>query len=160
MAEASPPLGTPGLLMGGAGLRVRGGADWLAGIAGIAYLPKVDFGVGDFTGSVTRVPATLGVRAQIVKRAWHVDGDLALSAAFERYGGVSPHAPSEETRVTPGLEVGIVASPRARFRLAPLASLRCAWFPFTQELAAAPQGSLGNTPAFWMGVELGIALEL
>jgi hypothetical protein len=160
IAEASPPLGAPGLLMWGGGIRIRVGADWLAAIAGVAYLPKSDFGVGDFTGSITRVPAIAGMRAHLVKRAWDFGGDLALSAAFERYEGLSPHTPADATRVTPGIEVGVLASPRARFRLAPIASVRCAWFPLTQELAAAPQGSLGNTPSFWIGAELGISLEL
>jgi hypothetical protein len=158
--EASPSLGSPGLLMWGGDLRVRMGTDRLAGIVGIAYLARSDFNEGDFTGSVTRVPAMAGVRARVVKRSWRIDGDLALSAAVERYEGVSPHAPSTATRVTPGIEVGVIASPRPRFGLAPMASLRCAWFPLTQELAAAPQGNLGNTPSFWVGVDLGMSLEL
>ncbi len=160
IGEASLPLGAPGLLTWGAALRVGvGGGRW-AGVAGIAYLPGADFAVGDFQGRVTRVPAIAGVREQLLKRSWQVDGDLALSLAFERYEGVSPHAPSTATRATPGIELGIVASPRAVSRLAPIAALRCAWFPLTQELAAAPQGSLGNTPSFWIGLELGLSLEL
>jgi hypothetical protein len=136
------------------------GTGRLSGIAGLAYLPKADFGAGDFTGNVARIPAIAGMRTQLVQRYWQLDADLALSAAFERYEGVSPHAPSDATRVTPGVELGVVASPRALFGLAPVASLRCAWFPLTQELAAAPQGNLGSTPSLWIGLELGASLEL
>jgi hypothetical protein len=160
VSEVAPPVGAPGVLMWGAGLRARVGPGALAGIAGIAYLPKANFGVSDFTGNVTRVPAIAGLRVQLIKTSWQLVGDAALSAAFERYEGVSPHAPSDATRWTPGLELGIVASPRPWFGFAPIASVHCAFFPFTQELATAPQGNLGNTSSFWIGLELGISLEL
>lgn len=160
VSEVAPPLGAPGVLTWGAGLRARVGPGALAGIVGIAYLPKANFGVNDFTGNVTRVPAIGGLRVQIVKKSWQLDGDAALSAEFERYEGVSPHTPSAATRWTPGLELGVVASPRPWFGFAPIASVHCAWFPFTQELATAPQGNLGSTPSFWIGLELGMSLEL
>jgi hypothetical protein len=160
IAEASPALGGPAVRAWGGEARVRIGPDRIAGIVGVGYLPTFDFGVGNFTGSILRVPATAGVRARVVKRYLNLDADLALSAAFERYDGLSPHAPSAATRVTPGIELGVLVSPHSLFGLAPFASMRCAWFPVTQELATAPQGNLGNTPALWVGAELGMSLEL
>ncbi len=160
IGDGSPPLASPGLLMWGGELRARIGARALAAVASIGYLPRVGFGVGDFTGSLTRVSAMAGARARVVKRYLNIDADLALAAAYESYEGVSPHIPSDATRVSPGLEVGLIAAPHPRFGLAPIAGVRCAWFPFTQELATAPQGNLGNTPSLWIGAELGVSLEL
>lgn len=98
ISEVSPPLGAPTVLAWGGALRARVGPGALAGIVGIAYLPKANFNIGDFTGAATRVPATLGMRVQVTKKRWQLDGDVALSAALERYEGVSPRAPSEATR--------------------------------------------------------------
>jgi hypothetical protein len=160
IGEASPSVGAPASLAWGGDLRARLGRGAWSAVAGIGYLPNASFNVGDFSGNVNRVPAVAGVRAEVEKRYLHVDLDLALSAAFERYEGVSPHIPSAATRVTPGLELGVVASPHALFGLAPIAGVRAAWFPLTQELAAAPQGNLGSTPYLWIGAELGVSLEL
>ena len=161
VAEASPPvLGGPAVLAWGGDVRVRIGAGRWGATLGVGYLPKVDFDAGDFRGAVTRVPALVGLTMRILDGPVHLDGDVAATAVFERYEGVSPHEPSDAMRLTPGLDVGVTLSPRALAGLAPLVGLSCAWLPWTQELVAAPQGNVATTPSLWFGATLGVSLEL
>lgn len=129
-------------------------------MVGVAYLPTVDFGAGDFRGAVTRVPAIVGAGVRILDGGLRLRGSLAATATFERYEGISPHLPSDATRLAPGLEIGLTASPRALAGVAPVLSLLCAWLPLTQELVAAPQGNVALTPSIWFGAALGMSLEL
>jgi hypothetical protein len=161
VAQVSPPvLGAPGVIAWGGDLRARVGAERFGGLVGVGYLPKVEFDAGNFRGAVTRVPALAGLAVRVLQGSFRIDGSVAAMAAFERYEGVSPHVPSDGTRLAPGLEVGLTASPHALAGLAPILSLSGAWMPLTQELVAAPQGDVAKTPSLWFGAALGMSLEL
>jgi hypothetical protein len=143
----------------GADLRARFGAGRWGAVAGVSYWPKADFVASGVRGSVTRVPAMVGARARAVARYIEVAGDLGVTVAFERYDGLSPHDPSGGARVAPGVEAGVLASSRPLAGFAPFVELRVDWFPLAQEIAAAPQGNLGNTPSLWIGAALGMSWE-
>jgi hypothetical protein len=83
-----------------------------------------------------------------------------MTAALERYEGVSPHSPSDATRLAPGVELGVTVSSRSLAGLAPILRLTFAWIPVTEELAAVPQGDVAATPSLWLGIALGMSLEL
>jgi hypothetical protein len=160
LSLASPPvLGAPGLFMWGADGRVGVGKGPLSAVAGVGYLPKVEFVVSGVRAAVSRVPALLGVRVQPLKRPFVLTGEAGLSVAFEHYEGMSPHQTSDTTRVAPGAEIAIDASPMPSWGWAPFLSLRSTWLPVRQELVAAPQGAIANAPSLWFGGALGLAWE-
>lgn len=161
VAQASfPVLGAPGVLMWGGDLRARIGVGRLGALVGVGYLPRVGFQAGDFRGAILRVPAVAGLWTRLVNRAFRLDASAALTAALERYEGVSPHSPSDATRLAPGIELGITASSGALAGLEPILRLTLAWIPVTEELAVAPQGDVAATPSLWLGGALGMSLEL
>jgi hypothetical protein len=161
VAQASlPVLGAPGLLMWGGDLRVRIGGGRLAPLVGVGYLPSAGFDAGDFRGAILRVPVVAGLWTRLLDRSFRLDASAAATAALERYEGVSPHSPSDATRLAPGVELGVTASLDALAGLAPIVRLTFAWVPVTGELVAAPQGHVAATPSLWFGVALGMSLEL
>ena len=161
VAQASfPVLGAPGVLMWGGDLRVRIGVGRLGVLAGVGYLPSVGFDAGDFRGAILRVPAVAGLWTRLLDRSFRLDASAAVTAAWERYEGVSPHSPSEATRLAPGVELGLVASSVALAGVAPILRVTFAWIPLTEELTAVPQGDVAATPSLWLGVALGTSLEL
>jgi hypothetical protein len=161
VGEASPPvLGAPGILMWGADVRVRIGAGRFGAMAGVGYLPRVEFDAGDFRAAVTRVPASAGVWTRLFDDPFRLDASAAVTGAFERYEGVSPHSPSDATRLAPGVEVGVTVSPRALGGLAPILRATLAWVPLTHELIGVPQGNVATTPSIWLGASIGMSLEL
>jgi hypothetical protein len=161
VAQASPPvLGAPGVLMWGGDLRVRIGSGRLGALGGIGYLPRVGFDAGDFRAAILRVPAMAGLWTRLLNRSFRLDASAAVTVAFERYEGVSPHSPSDASRLAPGVELGVTASSGAIAGLAAILRLTFAWNPLTGELAAVPQGDVAVTPSLWFGVALGVSLEL
>jgi hypothetical protein len=161
VGEASPPvLGAPGILMWGADLRVRIGAGRFGGMAGVGYLPRVEFDAGDFRAAVTRVPAIAGVWTRLFDGPFRLDASAAVTGAFERYEGVSPHSPSVATRLAPGVEAGVTASTRALGGLGPFLRATFAWVPLSHEVIAVPQGNVATTPSLWLGASIGMSLEL
>jgi hypothetical protein len=161
VAAAGPPvLGAPGILEYGGDLRVRIGPGRVSALLGVGYMPRVEFHAGDFRGAITRAPAIAGVGIRLLQGSLRVDGSAAAAVSLERYEGVSPHAPAESTRMAPGLEVALVASPRPLLGLAPILGLGGAWMPVAQDLTALPEGKVAQTPSFWFGVTVGASLEL
>jgi hypothetical protein len=120
----------------------------------------VGFDAGDFRGAILRVPAVAGLWTRLLDRSFRLDASAAVTAALERYEGVSPHSPSDATRLAPGVELGVTASSDALAGLAPILRLTLAWIPLTEELAAVPQGDVAATPSLWLGIALGMSLEL
>jgi len=160
LGESSlPVVGAPGFLAWVADLRARFGAGRWAAIAGVGYAPRAEFVASGVRGSVTRVPAIVGARARALDRPFELSGDFGLAVAFERYDGLSPHDPSGASRIAPGLEAGLAVSTHGLVGFAPFLALRIDWLPIVEELAAAPQGRLGNTPSLWIGVALGMSWE-
>jgi hypothetical protein len=161
VAQASfPVLGAPGVLMWGGDLRVRIGGGRLGVLGGVGYLPSVGFDAGAFRGAILRVPAVAGLWTRLLDRSFRLDASAAMTAALERYEGVSPHSPSDATRLAPGVELGVTVSSRSLAGLAPILRLTFAWIPVTEELAAVPQGDVAATPSLWLGIALGMSLEL
>ncbi|MGO9835481.1 MAG: hypothetical protein ACLP1X_14805, partial [Polyangiaceae bacterium] len=64
------------------------------------------------------------------------------------------------TRLAPGVELGVTASWGAPAGFAPILRFTFAWIPMTEELTAVPQGDVAATPSLWLGVALGMSLEL
>jgi hypothetical protein len=157
---SAPVLNAPNVVMWGGELRVRVGSGAIAGVAGIGYLPRVEFAEGQFQASLSRVPAMAGIRVRSEILELDISGDLGVTAVVERYEGLSPHVPADATILAPGLEVGATLSSRPWAGLSALARVRASWLPFAQELVALPAGVLGKTPTFWIGAAVGVSLEL
>jgi hypothetical protein len=138
---------------------VRLGDGRLAAVAGVSYWPKTDFVASGVRASVTRVPAVFGARARAVARYIELAGDVGIAVAYERYDGLSPHDAAGAARVVPGLEADLIVSSLALVGFAPFVGLRVDWLPPLEELAAAPQGNLGNAPSLWIGLALGLSWE-
>jgi hypothetical protein len=136
------------------------GTGRLAGVAAVGYVPEQSFDLGGVRAALMRVPAMGGLRLRWWQRSFELGGDVGLSAAFERYEGLSPHVALGASRVTPGLEASFVASFSIGFGLGALVRLQCDWLPFADELVAAPQGNLGKTPSLWLGIGAGLFLDL
>ena len=161
VAELSAPvMSAPAVTMWGGELRVRVGAGAIAGVAAVGYMPSEEFGVGAFRASLTRVPAMAGIRLRSQELALDVTGDIGVTAIVERYEGLDLHTPADATMFMPGLEVGASISPRPYAGLSALTSVRATWLPAARDIVALPSGVLGKTPTLWIGVAVGISLEL
>jgi hypothetical protein len=154
--EAPPLFGAPGLTEWGADLRARLLFGPVSGMVGVAYWPQQPFTVGAFQGALARVPGVLGVGVRPLTSPIDLQADLAFALSYEQFCGLSPHTPGSASRITPGIELAVMATTATWAGLSPLLGARVAWMPVTQNLYALPQ-VVGTTPSWWLTGAVGVS---
>jgi hypothetical protein len=144
-----------GLALGGAIGRGR-----LAGVARAVLLAPVDTTIGGVRVHQWRVPFEAGVRGQLPSPRGRVEpyADLGVEVAW-----ISERAPDlAAPQSASALELGLGASLGARLagRAAPFAALHAELVPSPPAIFALPQGVVGHTPTFWLGLSAGLSLGL
>lgn len=160
VANGAPALGgNVGVFEWAAELRTAVGSGLFAAVGALAVAPKQPFEADGVRAALTRLPVALGVRVRPLRHGIAMTADLALAIAFERYESAAVGAPGAVNRTTPGVEAAVAVSPQPVIGFGPFLSVRCAWFPISQDLVVPPQ-IIGHTPSLWIGGALGIAFGL
>jgi hypothetical protein len=160
--ELAPPVfDAPQIVAPGGELRIARRFGWLAGVVGAGVEPRSSFTKDGLQGREMRFPFDLGLRAARPFAAWELDGEAAIAAAIFRAQGLNTLMPQQGTRLDLGGRVGIaVRLGRPSARAVPFLGLHALVFPRPYEIATTPQGSLGSTPAIWLGATLGLSASL
>jgi len=143
---------------GGLSLAAVVGRGPLGAVAGAVLLAPVDTDLGGVRLHQWRVPFFAGVRGRRLGRRLEPYADLGVEVALLSERAPDLATPRSETSV----EVGLGASLGARLetRLGPFAALHAELVPSPPEVFALPQGNLGHTPTFWLGMSAGLSLGL
>ena len=160
IAYAPAILDAPELTSFGGELRVALGRGALSGTLSVAYLARAKFQLGDVQGEVTRLPASVGVRLRSELGSLDLAGELGASAISQRVQGTNLVESRVHTTLELGLRAGIQVSTAGSARFRPFAGAFAWLSPGPRELAASPNGVVGNLPYLWLGGALGLSLGL
>jgi hypothetical protein len=159
-ADFAPRSGSPLAVALGGELRVAPGPKHVGpvGAVGLAGGP-IDF--GSLSATELRLPFDLGLRFPLATRkAIDLVADLGFAGAVFRDRAKNTADPQAGTRLDLGARAGIVMHlGRAGDRLLELAGLHLEAFPRPYDVTLTPQGTVGHTPAFWVGGTLGLAVQ-
>ena len=131
-----------------------------AGLLAVSAGGSSSFELGDIRASMAEATARAGVRA-----LWPATGvTFALEAAFvvagRRVSAEAPNAPEPGAAWELGGSAGANVAWDAWRPVAPVAGLRLNVFPVPSELEAAPQGTIGSLPKFWLAAHAGVRFGL
>lgn len=159
VAHAPAILHAPDSTSLGAELRVALGRGAFSGTLSVAYLGRAKFELDGVRGDVTRLPATIGLRLRHEFDSWQLSGDLGAGAVSERVRGTNLVNSRTHETLELGLRAGLqISTGNAGFR--PFAGA-FAWIsPGPRDIAALPNGIVGNLPYLWLGGSLGVSLGL
>lgn len=132
----------------------------LAGLVALSAGGSSGFDLGEIRASLFEGTARAGVRVLWPVRGMTFALDAAFVAARRRVAADAPNAPDAGV----GFELGGCVGANLAFavwrRLAPVLGFRLNVFPVPSELEAAPRGTIGTLPMFWLGAHAGLRFEL
>jgi hypothetical protein len=160
--DLAPPIfDAPRIIAWGGTLRVARRFGRLAGVAGVGVEPRASFAKDGLLGREARIPLDLGLRLSRALGGWELDGEAALAAAIFHVEGLNTLMPQAGTRLDLGARLGgILRFGRPSARAVPFVGLAALVFPHRYEIATTPLGTLGDTPALWLGATLGLSASL
>ncbi|HZL20051.1 MAG TPA: hypothetical protein VFG23_20115, partial [Polyangia bacterium] len=151
----------PRMVGPGGELRVVRRFGRVAGVLAVALEPRVSFAIAGLTGRQTRVPLDLGLRLERRAGPFALGGEIGVAAAIFHADGLNTAVPQTGTRLDLGGRAGIfLRCDRWSARAAPFVGLHALLFPWPYEIAISPAGTLGSTPALWLGATLGVSTSL
>ena len=160
LADFAPRSGSPLAMALGGELRIAPGPKHLGpvGAVGIAA-GSIDF--GSVSAAELRIPFDLGLRLPLLTRAaLDLVADVGVAGAVFRDSAKNTAAPQSGTRLDLGARAGLVVhAGRLSERLLGSAGLHLEVFPRPYDVTLTPQGTVGQTPAFWVGGTLGLAVQ-
>ncbi len=117
--------------------------------------------IGGLTVSEYRLPFDVGLRLPIVARpSGALVGELGVAAALFRARGTNTVDPEAGTRLDLGARAGVaVQLGGVRARWQEFAGIHVDAFPKPYQVTVMPQGTVGRTPALWIGATLGLAVR-
>jgi hypothetical protein len=158
--DVAPRSGVPLAVALGGELRVAPGPKRLGPVGALGLAGgSIDFGA--VRATELRLPFDLGLRLPLVTRtAFDLVGDVGLAGAVFHDRATNTPEPKSGTRLDLGARAGIVAhAGRLGHRLLGIAGVHGMVFPRTYDVTLTPQGTVGQTPAFWLGATLGLAVQ-
>ncbi|MET0792913.1 MAG: hypothetical protein ABW061_15440 [Polyangiaceae bacterium] len=160
IAYAPAVLDAPELTSWGGELRVALGRGAFSGTLSVGYLARAKFELDGVQGDITRLPVSAGVRVRHEVDSWQLSGDLGALAVSQRVRATNLVQVREQNTLELGLRAGIQISPAGNAWFRPFAGAFAWVSPGPRELAALPNGVLGNLPYLWLGGALGVSLGL
>lgn len=159
-AEVAPALGRgPAVTSGSVELRGVLGRGPLVPLIGVGYAPEIEIAVPGARARSWRVPASVGVRWRVPLEHLWVGFDGAAHAQLQGVSGTSPFEQEREVVLRWGARVGLsVGGTSAPW--SPFASAHATFLGDRRELVVLPRGVVGELPRVWLGMTLGVALEL
>jgi hypothetical protein len=160
LGDFAPRAASPTAIALGGELRIAPGPKRLGPVGAIGVAGgSIDF--GSLSATELRVPFDLGLRFPLLSRA-AIDlvADLGLAGAGFCDRGKNTAGPQAGTRLDLGARAGVVTHlGRLGDRLLGTAGLHVEAFPRPYDVTLTPQGTVGHTPAFWVGGTLGLAVQ-
>jgi hypothetical protein len=160
IAYAPAILDAPELTSFGGELRVALGRGAFSGTLSVAYLARAKFDLDGVQGDVTRLPASVGVRLRSDFESWELTGDLGALAVSQRVRATNLVQSRPRHTLELGLRAGLQISTAGSARFRPFAGAFVWVSPGPRDLAALPDGVLGNLPYLWVGGAVGLSLGL
>lgn len=160
LASFAPRSGSPLAVALGGELRVAPGPKQLGPVGAVGLAGgSIDF--GSVSATEIRVPFDLGLRLPLVTRtAIDLVADLGVAGAVFRDSAKNTADPQAGTRLDLGARAGLVAhAGRLGERLLGIAGIHLEVFPRPYDVTLTPQGTVGHTPAVWVGGTLGLAVQ-
>ena len=160
LADFAPRAGSPLASALGGELRVAPGPRHLGPVVAVGIAAgAIDF--GSLSASEVRLPFDLGLRLPLVTRAaLDLVADVGVTGAVFRDKGKDTPDPQAGTRLDLGARAGLVMhAGRLSDRLLGVAGVHVEAFPRPYDVTLTPQGTVGHTPAFWVGGTLGLAVQ-
>jgi hypothetical protein len=160
LIDVAPRAGLPLAVALGGELRVAPGPKRLGPVGAVGLAGgSVDF--GSVSATELRVPFDLGLRLPLVIRtAFDLVADIGVAGAVFHDKATNTPDPQSGTRLDLGARAGIVAhAGPLGHRLLGVAGFHAEAFPRPYDVTLTPQGTVGHTPAFWIGATLGLAVQ-
>jgi hypothetical protein len=160
LIDVAPRSGLPLAVALGGELRVAPGPKHLGPVGAIGIAGgSIDFGA--VSATELRLPFDLGLRLPLLTRtAFDLVADVGLAGAVFHDKATNTAGPQSGTRLDLGARAGVVAhAGRLSDRLLGIAGIHAELFPRPYDVTLMPQGTVGHTPAFWMGVTVGLAVQ-
>lgn len=132
----------------------------VAGLLAVSAGGSSDFDLGELRASMSEATARAGARL-----LWPAPGmTLAFDAAFvvarRRVSAEAPSAAEAGAAWELGGSAGANLAIDVWRRVAPVVGLRLNVFPVPSELEAAPRGTIGTLPTFWLAAHAGLRFGL
>ncbi len=150
----------PELTTFGGELRLALGRGALAGTLSIAYLSRAKFELDGVHGDLSQLPASAGLRVNSDLGSWSLAADLGVLAVLQRVRATDLAQSNTETALELGARGGLMFERPIGAGFAPFFGAFAWVVPAPRDLAALPQGALGNLPYLWIGGTLGVSLGL
>jgi hypothetical protein len=160
LIDVAPRSGLPLAVALGGELRVAPGPKHLGPVGAIGIAGgSIDFGA--VSATELRLPFDLGLRLPLLTRtAFDLVADVGLAGAVFHDKATNTAGPQSGTRLDLGARAGVVVhAGRLSDRLLGIAGIHAELFPRPYDVTLMPQGTVGHTPAFWMGVTVGLAVQ-
>ena len=160
LADFAPRSGAQLAVALGGELRLAPGPKRLGPVGAVGLAAgSIDF--GSVSATELRLPFDLGLRLPLVTRAaLDLVADVGVAGAVFRDTGKQTPDPQAGTRLDLGARAGLVMhAGRLSDRLLGVAGLHLEAFPRPYDVTLRPQGTVGHTPAFWIGATLGLTVQ-
>jgi hypothetical protein len=152
--------GTPTAATLGGELRAAPGPKRLGPVGAIGVAGgTIDFGT--VSATELRVPFDLGLRLPLLARgAVDFVADVGMAGAIFHDAAKNTADPQAGTRLDLGARAAVVIHHgRANDRLLEILGIHAEAFPRPYDVTLTPQGTVGHTPVFWLGVTFGLAVQ-
>jgi len=159
-AYAPAVLEAPSMHSFGAELRVALGRGALAGTLSVAYTSRAQFDLDGIQGEVTRLPFSVGARLRSDFEAWSIAADLGLLVVAQRARATNLFTERTHSSAEVGARAGVQLARQLGPHFAPFVGAFVWFTPVPSEIAALPQGVVGNLPYFWLGGAAGVSFGL
>ena len=128
--------------------------------AGAAVFAPVVWELSGVLVSEQRFPAHLALRLHFASAPFQFNLDLGVAAALFNLRALQAKGEQLATRVDVGPRLALTAQFETPRGLAPYLGAQVEYFPHTYRILVDPQGLLGSTPTLWLGLALGVSVDL
>ena len=159
-SSAPAILDSPSMYSFGGELRLSLGAGALSGTLSAAYLERARFDARGVQGEVERLPLSVGARLRSDFEAWRLSAELGLLLVPQRVRATNLLSQHADRSVDLGLRAGVQLARQSSAHFAPFVGAFACFSPAPSQLAALPQGVIGNLPYLWLGGAVGVSFGL
>ncbi len=150
----------PRIAAWGGELLAAWGTARVAGLLAVSAGASAGFDLGEIRASMSEATARAGARVLWPTASVTLAFDAAFVVARRRVSAEAPNAAEPGSAWELGGAAGVNLAFHARRSVAPVTGFRLNVFPLPSELDAAPRGTIGTLPTFWLGGHAGVRFDL